>query len=159
MRNDGAVKTLDDLKGSKVGVSTVGSVTELAHQRSRRGRRAGATTGMAHVPIGDDASRIAALKTKSIDGAIVNLARRAQLRAARRRPHPGAVRRLVKDFHVHVIFATDKAIAGKPEALRGFLAGWFETIAFMRKDKAKTVEIARRSWAPTRRPPSASTTS
>ena len=49
---------------------------------------------------------------------------------------------LLKDFHVHVIFATDKAIAGRPEALRKFLAGWFETIAFMRKDKAKTVEIA-----------------
>ena len=49
---------------------------------------------------------------------------------------------LMKDFHVHVIFATDKAIAGRPQALRGFLAGWFNTIAFMRKDKAKTVEIA-----------------
>ena len=43
---------------------------------------------------------------------------------------------------MHVMFATDKAIAAKPEAIRGFLAGWFETIAFMRKNKAKTVEIA-----------------
>ena len=49
---------------------------------------------------------------------------------------------LLKDFHVHVIFATDKAIAGKPDLLRQFLAGWFETIAFMRQDKAKTLEIA-----------------
>ena len=49
---------------------------------------------------------------------------------------------LLKDFHVHVIFATDKAIAARPAALRSFLAGWFETIAFMRKDKAKTLEIA-----------------
>src|SRR5256885_556991 len=49
---------------------------------------------------------------------------------------------LLKDFHVHVIFATDKAIATRPEALRKFLAGWFETIAFMRKEKAKTIEIA-----------------
>ena len=50
---------------------------------------------------------------------------------------------LVKDFHIHVIFATDKAIAQKPDALRGFLKGWFETIAFMRANKAKTVEIAK----------------
>ena len=50
---------------------------------------------------------------------------------------------LLKDLHVHVIFATDKAIATRPAALRNFLAGWFETIAFMRKEKAKTVEIAR----------------
>ena len=49
----------------------------------------------------------------------------------------------LKDFHVHVIFATDKAIAEKPDLLRRFLAGWFDTIAFMRKDKAKTVDIAK----------------
>ena len=42
-----------------------------------------------------------------------------------------------------MIFATDKAIAGRPDALRGFLAGWFETIAFMQKNKDKTVEIAK----------------
>ena len=41
-----------------------------------------------------------------------------------------------------MIFATDKAIAQKPAALRAFLKGWFETIAFMRKDKAATVAIA-----------------
>jgi len=28
---------------------------------------------------------------------------------------------LVKDFHIHVIFATNKVIREKPEALRGFL--------------------------------------
>jgi NitT/TauT family transport system substrate-binding protein len=50
---------------------------------------------------------------------------------------------LVKDFHIHVIFATDKAIAGKPEALRGFLKGWLQTIAFMRKNRNETVEIAK----------------
>jgi ABC-type nitrate/sulfonate/bicarbonate transport system substrate-binding protein len=48
----------------------------------------------------------------------------------------------IKDFHIHVIFATDKIIAGKPEALRSFLKGWFETIDFMRTNKAETVAIA-----------------
>jgi len=41
-----------------------------------------------------------------------------------------------------VIFATDKAIAAKPEALRAFLKGWFESVAFMRANKEKTVAIA-----------------
>ena len=50
---------------------------------------------------------------------------------------------LLKDFHAHVIFATDKSIAARPEALRGFLKGWFETIAFMRTNKAETVRISR----------------
>jgi ABC-type nitrate/sulfonate/bicarbonate transport system substrate-binding protein len=48
----------------------------------------------------------------------------------------------VKDFHVHVIYATDRIIASKPDALRAFLKGWFEAIAFMRHNKAETVAIA-----------------
>ena len=47
------------------------------------------------------------------------------------------------DFIVHVIYATDKLIATRPDAIRGFLKGWFETIAFMRKNKAETVAIAK----------------
>jgi ABC-type nitrate/sulfonate/bicarbonate transport system substrate-binding protein len=50
---------------------------------------------------------------------------------------------LVKDFHIHVIFATNKLIATRPDAIRSFLEAWFETIRFMRTDKARTVEIAK----------------
>ena len=99
------------------------------------------------MPIGDDANRIAALKTRAIDGAIVNLA--VALNYVQRGEGRVLLRfgDLVKDFHIHVIFATDKAIAGRPQALRGFLAGWFETIAFMRANKRETVAIAREVMA------------
>jgi ABC-type nitrate/sulfonate/bicarbonate transport system substrate-binding protein len=49
----------------------------------------------------------------------------------------------LQDFIVHVIYATDALIASRPDAIRGFLKGWFETIAFMRKNKAETVAIAK----------------
>jgi len=142
VRNDDAVKTADDLKGRKVGVSTVGSVTSWIISEVSRQQGWG-YDGIAQVPIGDDANRIAALKTKSVDGAIVNLAQ--ALNFVQRGEGRVLLRfgELVKDFHIHVIFATDKAIAGKPEALRGFLKGWLETIAFMRSNKAETVEIAK----------------
>ena len=48
----------------------------------------------------------------------------------------------VGDFHVHVMCATDKSIAEKPKALTAFIEGWFESVAFMRKNKEKSVEIA-----------------
>jgi ABC-type nitrate/sulfonate/bicarbonate transport system substrate-binding protein len=41
-----------------------------------------------------------------------------------------------------VIFAADKLIAERPQSIRAFLKGWFETIAFMRANKAETVAIA-----------------
>lgn len=142
VRNDDSIKTLDDLKGKKVGVSTVGSVTGWLVGETARQKGWG-YDGMELTPVGDDASRVAAVKTKSIDAAVVNLA------VAFNFVQHGDGRvlllfgDLLKDFHVHVIFATDKAIATRPEALRKFLAGWFETIAFMRKEKARTIEIAR----------------
>src|SRR5262249_532028 len=79
---------------------------------------------------------------KALDGCIVDLA--SALNYVQRGEGKILLRfgDLVKDFHIHVIFATDKAIAEKPQALRGFLAGWLETIAFMRKDKAASVAIA-----------------
>jgi NitT/TauT family transport system substrate-binding protein len=142
VRNDDSIKTLDDLKGKKVGVSTVGSVTGWLVGETARQKGWG-YDGMELTPVGDDVSRVAAVKTKSIDGAVVNLA--VAFNFVQR--GDGRVLLLfgdlLKDFHVHVIFATDKAIATRPEALRKFLAGWFETIAFMRKEKAKTIEIAR----------------
>ena len=136
------MKTADDLKGRKVGVSTVGSVTSWIVSEVSRQKGWG-FDGIAQVPIGDDATRIAALKTKSIDAAIVNLA--VALNFVQRGEGRILLRfnELLKDFHIHVIFATDKAIASKPEALRGFLKGWFETIAFMRSNKAETVRIAK----------------
>jgi ABC-type nitrate/sulfonate/bicarbonate transport system substrate-binding protein len=142
VRADDSVKTADDLKGRKVGVSTVGSVTSWIV--SEVGRQKGwGIDGIAQVPIGDDSNRIAALKTKSIDAAIVNLA--VALKYAQSGEGRVLLRfgDLVKDFHIHVIFATDKVITERPEAVRGFLKGWFETIAFMRKNKAETVAIAK----------------
>jgi ABC-type nitrate/sulfonate/bicarbonate transport system substrate-binding protein len=142
VRSDDTVKTVADLKGRKVGVSTVGSVTSWIVSEVSRQNGWG-FDGVAQVPIGDDATRIAALRTKSIDAAIVNLA--VALNFVQRGEGRVLLRfnDLLKDFHVHVIFATDKAIAAKPETLRSFLQGWFETIAFMRAHKPETVRIAK----------------
>jgi ABC-type nitrate/sulfonate/bicarbonate transport system substrate-binding protein len=142
VRTDDTVKTVADLKGKRVGVSTVGSVTSWIVSEVSRQNGWG-FDGVSQVPIGDDATRIAALRTRSIDAAIVNLA--VALNFVQRGEGRVLLRfnDLLKDFHVHVIFATDKAIAVKPETLRSFLQGWFETIAFMRANKPETVRIAK----------------
>jgi NitT/TauT family transport system substrate-binding protein len=142
VRADDSVKSVDDLKGRKVGISTVGSVTswlvsEVSHQKGW------GFDGIAQVPIGENMARIAALKTNSVDGVVVDLA--SALNFVQRGEGRILARfgDLVTDFHIHVIFATDKAIAGKPRALRAFMQGWLETIAFMRKNKAESVKIAK----------------
>ena len=141
VRNDDTVKSVDDLKGRKIGVSTVGSVTSWIISEVSRQRGWG-FDGIAQVPVGDNAARVAAVRSKALDGCIVDLA--SALNYVQRGDGRILLRfgDLVKDFHIHVIFATDKIIAEKPQALRVFLAGWFETIRLMRKDKQMSVEIA-----------------
>ena len=86
--------------------------------------------------------QIAALRRGDIDGLITDLGNALDLE--QNKEGRILVRFIdIKDFHIHVIFATNSVIAAKPDAIRGFLAAWFETIAFMRKNRAETVAIAK----------------
>jgi ABC-type nitrate/sulfonate/bicarbonate transport system substrate-binding protein len=42
------------------------------------------------------------------------------------------------------VYAGNDVIAKRPRAVRAFLSGWYETVAFMRADKAATLPIAAR---------------
>jgi|HubBroStandDraft_6_1064221.scaffolds.fasta_scaffold239686_2 NitT/TauT family transport system substrate-binding protein len=140
---NGPIKTVADLKGKTVSVSTVGSLTEwLVRELSRQ--QGWGTQGIKTLPIGTDASQISALKTYQVDGIVIDIA------AAYRLEEAGSTRilvrfgSLVKDFHIHIIYAGRAFIDRDPNAVREFLAGWFETITFMRLNRSKTVEISSR---------------
>ncbi len=140
VRPDGP-RTVADLKGKKIGVSTVGSLTYwLVSETSRR--QGWGPNGIDIKPMGAMTGQIAAIKRGDLDGSIMDVGNAFDLEKK------GEGRILVRftdiaDFHIHVIFATDKLIASRPDAIRAFLKGWFETIAFMRKNKVETVAIAK----------------
>src|SRR6266852_8052524 len=140
VRPDGP-KTAADLKGKRIGVSTAGSLTYWLVSETAR-RQGWGPKGIEIAPMGAMPGQIAALKRGDIDGVITDIGNAFDLEKR------GEGRILVrftdiKDFHIHVIFAADKLIVSRPQAVRGFLKGWFETIAFMRKNKAETVAIAK----------------
>jgi ABC-type nitrate/sulfonate/bicarbonate transport system substrate-binding protein len=140
VRPDGA-KSVAELKAKKISVSTAGSLTYwLASETSRR--QGWGPQGIDIQPMGAMSGQIAALKRGDVDGIVMDLSTAFDLE------NRGEGRILVRfgdlqDFIVHVIYATDALIASRPDAIRGFLKGWFETIAFMRKNKAETVAIAK----------------
>ena len=142
VRSDGSVNTIADLKGRRVSVSTVGSLTYwLVDELNRQNGWAPGT--IIPTPMGAMKGQIAALKTKEVDGMVTELSTAYTLEKAGEAKIIYSFGDLVKDFHIHVVFATNKLIAERPQAIRAFLAAWFETIAFMRKNKAATVAIAR----------------
>jgi len=140
---NGPIHSVSDLKGKTISVSTRGSLTDwLVHDLARQ--QGWGPEGIKTLPVGTDVSQISALKTHQIDGCVIDLA------AAYRLEEEGSTRivlrfgSLFKDFHIHIIYARRSFLDKNPDAVRAFLAGWFETIAFMRQNKSKTVEISSR---------------
>jgi ABC-type nitrate/sulfonate/bicarbonate transport system substrate-binding protein len=141
VRADGLVHAVADLKGKKIGLSTVGSLTDwLVRQLSRE--QGWGAEGIEGVPLGSESGRTASLRAGSTDGMVIDVATAAKLekeKTGRIIVHFGSV---APDFIIHAIFATNKSIAEKPEVLKHFLAGWFETINWMRAHKDETVALA-----------------
>ena len=138
---DGPVKTVDDLKGRTVSVSTTGSLTYwLAEELSRS--RGWGSNGIKIAPLGTATAQAAALKTRQVDGVVTETSTVLRL------VEQGSGRILVRfgeripDFHVHVVFARKGFIDGNPEALQNFLEALFESVQYMRDHKDQTIAVA-----------------
>jgi NitT/TauT family transport system substrate-binding protein len=134
------IKAYDDLKGALVSVATAGSLTFwLAHEFSRQ--RGWGPNGIKTVPLGVNPAQVAALKAGQVQGIVASSSVGYMLEKT------GDGRVLVefgdhvKDFHTHVIFATKEIVTKRPDAVRRFLAGWIEVIAFMAANREETIKL------------------
>jgi ABC-type nitrate/sulfonate/bicarbonate transport system substrate-binding protein len=140
---DSPARTADDLKGKRIGISTVNSLTqwlmrELARQK---GWDADALT---YVTVGAELpNQVAALVTGQIDAVVSSSALGLKLAEGKRGRLLLAAADVVKDFMIHTIYASDTMVQQRPDAIRRFLKGWFETIAFMRANRDATVQASR----------------
>lgn len=141
VQKDGPVKTVADLKGKKIAISTAGSLPEwLVRETSRQ--QGWGPDGIDVVALGANPAQIAALKTRQVDGMVASVAASYKLDDDGTARTVATFGNIVSDFHIGIIYATDKAIADHPDDLRNFLAGWFETIAFIRQHKDVMVKKA-----------------
>jgi NitT/TauT family transport system substrate-binding protein len=138
---DSPVKAVADLKGKKLGCTTVGSLTEWIGTRINQKEGWGGS-GITTVAIGGMPPARAAIKTNQIDGYIGALESGYALEEAKEWRVITAATPFVDHFITHVIFATNDAINNKPDQVRAFLQGWFETIAYMKTHKAESVAIS-----------------
>jgi ABC-type nitrate/sulfonate/bicarbonate transport system substrate-binding protein len=138
---DSPVKNVADLKGKKLGCTTVGSLTEWIGTRINQ-KEGWGSNGITMVAIGGMPPARAAIKTNQIDGYIGALETGYSLEEAKEWRVITAATPFVDHFITHVIFATNDAINNKPDQVRAFLQGWFETIAYMKAHKAESVAIS-----------------
>ncbi len=139
VRADGGIDKLDDLKGKIVAVSTNGSLTYwLTTELSRRLHWTG-DDALKPVATGNLEAQVAALRVKSVDGVSGNIETGYRLQSEGLAKILVPFGKYIDPFITHVIYATNEMIAKKPDAVRGFLRGWFETIAYMKTHQAETI--------------------
>jgi NitT/TauT family transport system substrate-binding protein len=138
---DSPLKSKEELKGKKVGISTAGSLTDWLAQELAR-KEGWGPDAITRVTIGNGpSSSTAAFRDHLIDadtGGTSTFLAMAEKQI-------GRVLTPVSDYEganaSGVLFASNHLIETNPGALRAFLAAWLETTGFIRTHKAETVKI------------------
>jgi NitT/TauT family transport system substrate-binding protein len=139
---DSPAKTVDDLKGKKFGVTTTGSVTEWMVFELARVKGWG-RGGVSTVGIGGDPAPTGSLRSHLVDAVVTETSTAFAI-------EPQKIGRLllpcsdyVTDFIMHVIYASQRIADQQPDAVRGFLRGWFAAATFMHENRAEAIRIGR----------------
>jgi NitT/TauT family transport system substrate-binding protein len=138
---DSPIHSLKDLKGKIIGVSSPGSFSDwLAHELARK--EGWGDDGVKTVGIGGaTAATLAGFRTHQIDAEIGGASQFFAFEESK----DGRLLTSVSAYEGNVasgaLFASDKLMASDPAAIRAFLAGWIETVDYMRAHKAETVKI------------------
>jgi ABC-type nitrate/sulfonate/bicarbonate transport system substrate-binding protein len=134
-----SIKTVADLKGKRIGVTTPGSLTDwLTRELSRQ--QGWGSNGIKVEALGSAQARLAAMSRGELDGVVIESANGFELEEQGKGRNVLLFGDIAQHFYTHVIFASDTMIAKQPELLTRFLRGWFKTIAFMRANKDFTVK-------------------
>ncbi len=135
-------KSLADLKGARIGVTTSNSLTNwLALELARQ--RGWGPEGVTPIAIGGETSSIfAAFRTHLVDAGIVSTSLAFQMEAQGEGRLLAPVSSWAGELGGSVVFATRTLIASDPGAIRRFLVGWFDAVRFMRANRDETVKIA-----------------
>jgi NitT/TauT family transport system substrate-binding protein len=140
---DSPIKSVADLKGKLLAVTTAGSLTDWLAKRLAVQEGWG-TDGVRTQALGSFEAFMAALKTKQIDGMMLATEAGYLLEERKEGRIVVGMEKYAPKFHTHVVYARKQLVAEKPELIDRFLKGFFASIAFMKANKEKTTEIATR---------------
>ena len=139
---DSPIKSLDGLKGKKIGVSGVPSLSSfMAEELSLK--KGWGPKGITPVGIGGmNYGVVASLRTHQVDAVTFDLRVGLQLEQSKEGRVLAPCSDYVTHFITHAIFAQNDMIKNKADVLRRFLKSWFETIAYIQHNKEQSVAIA-----------------
>jgi ABC-type nitrate/sulfonate/bicarbonate transport system substrate-binding protein len=140
---DSPIKTVADLKGKLIAVTTVGSLTDwLAKQIAIQ--EGWGQDGIRTIALGAFEAIMSAAQTHQIDAFMVAMEKGYQLEELRQGRIVTGMEKFAPKFHTHVILARKELVASHPDVVSRFLKGFFASVDFMRANKEKTSRIAER---------------
>jgi NitT/TauT family transport system substrate-binding protein len=139
--NDSPIKSVADLKGKSLSGATTGGLPEwlVKHLAVTQGW---GVNGIRSISVGSPDASVSAMRTHQVDGMMTGNTvgfTLEQQNVAHIVVHIGDY---AKDYHSALVFARKDFIAQSPDVAERYLKGMFATIAFMRANKEKSVEIA-----------------
>ncbi|HEY3920127.1 MAG TPA: ABC transporter substrate-binding protein [Stellaceae bacterium] len=126
VRPDAGINSVADLKGKRITVSTVGSLTDWVVRETSRQQGWG-NDGIVVTPLGTNEAQVAAMRAKETDGLAVDPAGAYELEEKGAGKIILEFSKIAPDFINHVTYATNRMITAHPDQLTAFLAAWFET--------------------------------
>lgn len=142
-RSDGSVKTIDDLKGKIIGTTTPGSFTSWIAKTIAKNHGFG-PDGIKLAYLGQMSSIVGGLLSKNVDAIVGTTSAGLTLEGE------GKARILTKagdeihEFIADIVYASEPMMKERPDALRRFIRAWFDTIRFMKANKAETIRITQK---------------
>jgi ABC-type nitrate/sulfonate/bicarbonate transport system substrate-binding protein len=138
---DSPIKSLADLKGKNIGVSSPGSFSDWSgHELARK--YGWGENGVKTVAIGGGpAPALAALRAHLVDAVIGNTSQFLTFEQTKHGRLLAPVSTYMGNVASGAIYASNRLVATNPDAIRAFIAGWIETMDYMRTHKVETIKI------------------
>ena len=146
---DSPIKTIADLKGKLIAVSSVGSLSDwLAKQMAIQ--EGWGQDGIRAVPLGAVEISIAALKAKQVDAVVLSTEAGFGLEERKQGRMLASMDRYAPHFITHVVFAQKSLVASKPDTVRRFLKGFFAANRVHENPSRRNLRPGRARAAPER---------
>jgi NitT/TauT family transport system substrate-binding protein len=138
------IHSMDDLRGKTVGITSPGSLTDwLAEELSRVKGWSGEHDRLTKATVGGATPAVvAALKTGQVDASVTSAQLGLQLEENGQGRLLFDCSAYVGTIELYTMFANKTTAERNPDAVRRFLAAWYETVDFMKSHKAETVAVA-----------------
>ena len=137
------ITSIDQLRHRTVAVSNLGSLTDWAVSQIALHEH-WPSADIKRVSVGGTGARIATLRTGAADAAVVDIAAAFNLEERGEGKILVNFGDLITKFQNQIVYASNSLIKKNPDAVRAFVRGFFQTVAYARGHRDETVAFAQK---------------